>query len=340
MAPHERMAAFAREALGLAGSAPVELTPLSARGSDRTFFRVSWGIGKTAILIHYDPARTENAYYAAITSFLRDIGAPVPRLIGHDAADCLMLMEDLGGQDLWSFRDDPWEVRKALYEKTLVVASRLHSFPEEAFPRDKVTLMEGFGPALYRFERGYFKDNFVRDFCGIALPPAFAGDLETELLALEKRLSEARRSLVHRDFQSQNVMVLGGEPVLIDYQGMRFGTPFYDLGSLLLDPYVRLSDGEIEELLAFYYGITGWGLEWPLFRALFWDASAQRLMQALGAYGFLSLTKGLGAFSRHIPQGLANLLRAASHAGALPLLKELAGSCREALREAPRQGGV
>jgi aminoglycoside/choline kinase family phosphotransferase len=327
----EAMIRFAREALGLAGSAPMELTPLAARGSDRTFFRVSRGGGGTMILIHYDPKRIENGYYAGITSFLHDIGVPVPRLIRHDAADSLMLMEDIGNQDLWSFRDDSWEVRRTLYEKTLTVASRLHSFPVEAFPTDRVTLMEGFSPSLYRFERDYFRDHFVRAFCGIELPPLLAGELEAELLGLAGRLLKGKRSLVHRDLQSQNVMIRDGEPILIDYQGMRFGSPFYDLGSLLCDPYMRLSDRQIEKLLAFYYGIERWDMEWAPFCALFWDASAERLMQALGAYGFLGLTKGLSVFLGHIPQGLGNLLRAASHSRALPLLKELAESCQTAL---------
>jgi aminoglycoside/choline kinase family phosphotransferase len=125
-------------------------------------------------------------------------------------------------------------------------------------------------------------------------------------------------------------MVRNGKPVLIDYQGMRFGTPFYDLGSLLCDPYVLLSDREIEELLAFYYNIERWDMDWVSFRGLFWDASAERLMQALGAYGFLSLTKGLSVFRSYIPQGLANLLRAASLSGAMPLLVELVESCQAA----------
>jgi len=112
---------------------------------------------------------------------------------------------------------------------------------------------------------------------------------------------------------------------------MRFGSPFYDLGSLLCDPYVRLSDGEIEELLEFYYGIGGWDLEWPRFAR---SSGTLRRSASCRPSGirFLSLTRGLKAFSSHIPQGLANLLGAASHAGALPRLKELAGSCRAALK--------
>ena len=317
------MIGFAREALGLSGSIAVELIPLAGRGSDREFFRVQLSHGDSAILIHYNPKRIENTYYADIAVFLHNIHIPVPRLIRHDPDRCLMLMEDMGDRDLWSLKDSPRETRRALYQKTLAIVHRLHSFPGKDFPSDRVRLMEGFGPDLYRWERDYFRDYLVRGVCGIKLESAIEQELEAELSALAESLSGTRRCLVHRDLQSQNVMIRDGEAFLIDFQGMRFGSPFYDLGSLLCDPYVNLSESEIDDLLAFYYVLSQWDLDWDTFLNHFWEASAQRLMQALGAYGFLGLTKGLKTFLNHIPAGLRNLHRAASHASSLPCLLDL-----------------
>lgn len=321
---------FAAEALGAADVSALELLPLTIRGSDRSFFRLSWKDSGTYILIHYDPARVENSYYAAITEFLSRIGIPVPRMVRHDAENHLMLMEDLGNADLWSFRNEPWEVRRGLYMKTLTVAHRLHSFPEKGFPSDRVKLMEEFNPRLYQWERDYFRENFVNLACGIELDQEFAGKLETELSALAGRLLATKRCLVHRDFQSQNVMIRNEGPYLIDYQGMRFGSPFYDLGSLLSDPYVSLSETEIEELLDSYYELSKREMDRVVFRDLFRDASAERLMQALGAYGFLGIRKGLTPFLAHIPAGITNLRRAVSRASLLPHLRELIESCRTA----------
>jgi hypothetical protein len=59
----------------------------------------------------------------------------------------------------------------------------------------------------------------------------------------------------------------------------------------------------------------------------FWEASAQRLMQALGAYGFLGLKKNKPAFLNHIDNGLNNLLIATTSAQTLPVLHELASLC-------------
>jgi len=329
MSVHDEMIRFAREVFELSDDFPVKLTPLPGRGSDRDFFRLRWGDTNSAILIRYDPKRTENTYYGEIALFLSDSRVSIPKLFGHDPDRCFMVMEDMGDRDLWSFKDAPWETGRILYQKTLVIVQGLHSFPVRAFPSGQVRLMEGFGPDLYRWERDYFREHFVQGACGLKSGLSQEEKLEAELSGLAERLSGTAQCLVHRDLQSQNVMIRDGEPFLIDFQGMRFGSPFYDLGSLLCDPYANLSEGEIDELLAFYYALAQRDLDWSAFQRYFWEASAQRLMQALGAYAFLGLTRGLRAFLGHIPAGLRNLRRAASHASSLPRLLELTEGCQE-----------
>jgi aminoglycoside/choline kinase family phosphotransferase len=290
---------------------------------------LKWGCNDSAIIIHYNPDRLENIYYGDIAVFLHNIHIPVPLMISHNPKACLMIMEDAGSTDLWSLKDTAWKTRQGLYRKTLSIAHRLHSFPESNFPRGQVRLMDDFDLDLYHWEQAYFKEHFVKGICGIDMEESFGREIGAELLALAGRLVETGRTLVHRDLQSQNVMIRDGEPFLIDFQGMRFGNPFYDVGSLLCDPYVIFSEDEINDLLLFYYGFSKRTLNWPDFRNIFWEASAQRLMQALGAYGFLGLKKGLKAFLDHIPAGLMNLQRAASHTTSLIRLRELSEICKE-----------
>jgi hypothetical protein len=67
------------------------------------------------------------------------------------------------------------------------------------------------------------------------------------------------------------------------------------------------------------------------FTDYFWEGAAQRLMQALGAYGFLGLKKNKPDFLRHTAGGIRNLANAASRAGSLPVLHELARTCANKL---------
>jgi aminoglycoside/choline kinase family phosphotransferase len=347
---------FVRQTLGLGRSDALTSMPLAKRGSSRSFHRIRYKDHGTVVFMRYDHLRKENYYYAAIADFLLMIHVPVPRILAQDDQRGFIVMEDLGDRDLWSYRDETWIRRSAYYRAILSIAYRLHTFPVEDFPLDKVPLMEGFSPDLYRWERDYFLENFVQAVCDIQLNPEDAKDLEDELTSLSVRLEDAKPSLVHRDMQSQNVMISKGHPVFIDFQGMRFGNLFYDLGSLLYDPYVLLTEDERMELLSYYYGLPAYDctdtlqknissgdkaikvsqvkadilqIDWTGFQDRFRDAAAQRLMQALGAYGFLGLKGGLSEFLAHIPGGIANLVDSAARAQRLPLLKNLALKCQQ-----------
>jgi aminoglycoside/choline kinase family phosphotransferase len=323
-----QVAAFVRDTLGLAAGTEVELTPVGKGGSDRDYFRVAV-IRSPAVLMRYGRMYEENDGYAAVADFLRGIGVAVPAIYGHDPEKRLILMEDLGDGDLYALRDAPWPARRGLYEKTLLLAARLHDFPPDRLPAG-LLLMPGFDAALYRWERNYFREECVRNACRMDLAAAEEEALEEELAALAGRLMGTPPALVHRDLQSQNVMIRDGEPVLIDFQGMRTGSLFYDLGSLLCDPYVSFPEGEREGLLRFYQAASGSPYSREAFRELFLLASAQRLMQALGAYGFLGLKRAKPRFLAHIPGALDNLVLATAEAGSLPRLHALARRCREA----------
>ncbi len=320
---------FIRRALKLGGAEEVRLLLIFAGGSDRVFYRVRRGNGASFVFMHYQSSREENMHYAAIAEFLRSRGIAVPGIIGHDAARGFILMEDLGERDLWSFRGAPWEERRVLYRKTLDLVRKLHALTPGDIPGKAVPLMEAFSPDLYRWERDYFLRHFVEGICGIHLGPGDAGKLEQELAALAGRVDAAARNLIHRDLQSRNVMISGGEPALIDFQGMRFGSLLYDLGSLLYDPYVSFTDEEQLDLLSYYYRFSGQTLNWEKFQSAFREASAQRLMQALGAYGFLGVKRGLKDFLGHIPRGLDDLIDAARRSEDLPRLRDLVALCRE-----------
>jgi NDP-sugar pyrophosphorylase family protein/aminoglycoside phosphotransferase (APT) family kinase protein len=309
----------------------VEIAPLAKGGSDRTFRRICLSDSPSLIFMHYNAGREENRHYAAIAGFLREIDLAVPEIFHHDPERCFILMEDLGDTDLWSLRQSAWSVRRDYYCKALRMIHRLHAFPVEDLLRRSLTLMPGFGPELYRWEREYFCENFVRGVCRIELGADEAAALEVELSALAKRLEQGGASLVHRDFQSQNILIYEENPVFIDFQGLRIGSYFYDLGSLLYDPYVLINEHERLELLRYYYDLQQRSDAWDAFQETFHEASVQRLMQALGAFGFLGRRHNRTDFLAHIPSGAQRLAEAASHSPRLPVLRSMISHCRTAL---------
>jgi aminoglycoside/choline kinase family phosphotransferase len=304
------------------------LTPILKGGSDRSFHRAQTTDNLSCIVMHYSKEKEENHYYVEIGTFLRDLGIPVPEILGHDPEKRVVWLEDLGGADLYSMRDWKWEDRKEGYKLALSAARRLHDQGLSAIQDRSVRLMPGFDETLYAWERNYFLIQFVEGLCGVHPTSEHLIGLEDELQALAVRLGEESPCLVHRDFQSQNIMIREGKAFLIDFQGMRLGNRFYDLGSLLFDPYVPFDESQQIELLR-YYDSLGESGDWEAFLTSFYEASIQRLMQALGAYGFLSRHKGKTHFLQYVPSGLKNLKIAAMRAGSVPQLVKLVDYCIE-----------
>ncbi len=312
------------------GHADFTLEPIKKGGSDRQFFRVTLPHKDSFIFMRYGDEVAENAHWININKFMASLDINVPRIIRQDVSRHFILLEDLGEVDLWSERFLPWEERCEYYFQALMQIYRLHSFDLKSLPSD-VQLSESYGPRLYKWEHDYFLENLVGEVCKIKLTSADGAKLNKELDALSAPLQKIEPCLIHRDFQSQNIMIKNGRPVLIDFQGMREGCLFYDLGSLLCDPYVTFEDEERNELLDFYYELMNPAYSREEFVHNFWMGSVQRLLQALGAYGFLGLKKHKPVFLHHIGNGLENLLVAIDNVSGLELLNDLAIECETIL---------
>lgn len=190
--------------------------------------------------------------------------------------------------------------------------------------------MPCFDDALYRWEQEYFLAHCAGRALQTYLTPAQSAALDEDFREISSCLQVRPRCLVHRDFQSQNVMWHQEEAWLIDFQGLREGNPLYDVASLLFDPYVNLVSRERERLFEYYVRVsrllhtTGLSV-----REEFHLAAAQRLMQALGAYGNLGLNLGKPRYLAFIVPALNNLHNALEALSGLATLKELVASLRE-----------
>ncbi len=293
----------------LLGGPDMEVAPILKGGSDRRYYRLKkHGRPVHIILVRYTDARPDNASFFPATDILTAHGVRVPKVHHHDAERKLAWIEDLGALDLWAFQQSPEAERRRLYERTLEEAAKIHRLrPEDLSSAQLAQLMPAFTEELYLWEQNYFFDHFVSHFS--TLTPA-----ETQALRESAALADVRRSLgalprtfVHRDFQSQNVIVRDGEPYFIDYQGLRPGRPEYDVASLLYDPYVALPQGERDHLWAHYRAARAGDAGWETSDAIYARCACQRLMQALGAYGNLSLNLGKPEFVQHVAPALENL---------------------------------
>lgn len=313
----------------------IKIEPVEKGGSDRKFYRLQVG-GDSLMLVKYGMTREENRLYAPLAQLLASLQIAVPRVFFHDAAEGLIWMEDLGERDLWSQRDEPWPVRRVCYQAALEQVFALHTRAADALPSLPIRLMAEFNAELYRWEQNYFFENCLGRFFKVDEKTIAAQSDRAALHAIAERLSGLPRVIVHRDFQSQNIMLpqeRDGRAFLIDFQGMRPGLAPYDLASLLYDPYVTLAASERGELLNFYIAKSiDAGVRVPEdFHATFDLCAMQRLMQALGAYGFLGLVKERKHFLDHIPSAMASLREVVARIGGLENLRGLLAAASSVL---------
>src|SRR5437667_7054612 len=287
----------------------IRIRPIEKGGSDRKFYRIRCSVDLTLILVKYNLEREENRHYVQIARFLDERGIRVPKIYFHDPAEGLVWIEDLGESDLYSYRRENWLVRRAFYDSALDQIATLHSLPESTCVEMKEYLPAEFNAALYGWEQKYFFENCLGRYFGVDDGKLASLATLPAVNQIADQLAGLPRVLVHRDFQSQNIIIRNGQAYLIDFQGMRPGLAEYDLASLLYDPYVDLPEAERAELKAYYCeqrSKHGGAVEAD-FESTLKMCAMQRLMQALGAYGFLGLVKRHKSFLQYIPVAVRSL---------------------------------
>jgi len=300
-----------REAFSMPQDQALESQEIIKGGSGRRFYRVtkpdlSWCV----VVMHFTLERPENARFETATHFLEANKINVPSILACNSKSNLLWLTDLGTCDLGSSQNEDWnQLRAPLYQSALTQAFKIHTIPI-AQKSQLPPLEPPFDTALYQWEQDYFFKEFAAHF---STSPE--NDINTlcrseEAGKLIDELSNFPRQLIHRDYQSQNIMIRDGDAWLIDYQGMRLGLPEYDIASLLFDPYVSISETQRDKMISYYFSLkqnAGHTDSLDNFRHRLFLCATQRLMQALGAYAFLGINKDKKSFLQHIPLAVERL---------------------------------
>lgn len=325
---------------------------LAGDGSDRGWFRcrlsdnpelsvivADHGIyNKTAVKsedkAQEDDKPQEIDSFIDIGNHLYKQGISVPHIKGYDRFAGLVVLNDLGDVHLQDvilkirrdreFEKDKENLTLEHYKRVCDLAINFSikgidgfddswTFQTPSYSKDMILEKE----CLYfveAFLQGYLKldvkfDDFIEEFEFIA----------------DNALDGAFEGLMHRDMQSRNIMVKDGNYFFIDFQSARRGPLQYDLASLLIDPYVNLSDHIKESVLYecrdnigriiedgyinndFFSRYSNYSDYLERFIKCYRYCALTRNMQMLGAFANLSTNKGKSYFEQYIPVALKNL---------------------------------
>ncbi|KPA10150.1 Aminoglycoside phosphotransferase [Candidatus Magnetomorum sp. HK-1] len=310
---------------------------LKGDGSDRSWWRYE-NHDKSLIMANHgisrvrlpglsfekkEPLCTEVESFVRIGNHLHDIGIPVPKIIHYDFFSGLVFVEDLGNvhfQDyIINMKHDLDRVRLA-YESVIDILINMSTKGVHDLD-NTFTFQTSHYDAnmILSFECQYFVNAFVRDYAGLNISYT---ELEKEFTDLSHAAMEhVQWGLMHRDFQSRNIMFTKNQFYIIDFQGARFGPIQYDLASLLIDPYVPLPDDLQDHLLRYSlkkYKLVDTDVNSQRFNQTYRYCRLFRNLQMLGAFAFLSQKKGKTSFEQYIPLALSRLYKQIKNWSLLP----------------------
>ena len=299
--------------------APPTIEDLLGDGSERRFFRLRYRERHAILLISPRQKHDEideNDSYFLIGKHLSERQVPVPRFYWADVARGFFLLEDLGDLHLQAHARRWRGNLFSVYGRVVQLLVDLHHRARDGFDSGYCFDSAIYDPAfVYQRELEYFRERFLNGYLGLEIGP---DDLRPDFEKLAEAAGDTSRShVIHRDFQSRNIMIRAQALRLIDFQGMRFGPPAYDLASVLIDPYVGIPHELERRLVALYWVKANKNLDCSFGRFMesYRMLRLCRNFQILGAYGYLGMVRGKRHFLRYIPQAWAQLHFWVNYAG-------------------------
>lgn len=291
-----------------AGQSPDLVLPLAPSGSNRVYYRLQKG-NRSAIGA-FSPDPKETRAFISFSNHFHAKGLPVPEIYGENVLEKIYLQEDLGFTTLYSYliqKGDYFpDYLVQIFKNVVQQLARLQIEGGAGLDYSVCYPRPDFDKQSMVWDFNYFKYYFLK----LAKAPFDEQALEDDVHRFTDYLLTADCShFMFRDFQTRNIMVKGGEPYFIDYQGGRRGALQYDLASLLYQAKANIPDDVRKDLLQHYLDAAAHytTLDRDQFLEQFYGYMLMRSVQVLGAYGYRGMFERKEYFLQSIPFALKNI---------------------------------
>ncbi len=288
------------------------VVPLTGDASTRRYFRVvstASGTGPAAapsmvLALHDGPIEVATLPFVNVAHLLSQMPLPVPAVVGHSDALGILALQDLGDVTLQAHVGAARATEHAaLYRQAVAFIATLQQRGAELASQAHTPYQIVFDVEKLTWELDFFVRHFVEGYRGAVLSEPERAALAEEWGAIAEELAAEPRVLCHRDYHSRNLMVHEGGLYIIDFQDARMGPDTYDLASLLRDSYVDISDGELDDLIAYFLAVAG-KPDPEAFRRRFDLMAVQRNLKALGTFGHQTNVRHNPVYIQYMPRTL------------------------------------
>ena len=284
---------------------------IAGDASPRKYYRVTLaathGMPARSLIAVDAPQSEKNPEFLHIRQLLEQGHIRVPALIAADVEAGFLLLEDLGDDVLLPILSThsagPW------YASALSTLNRVAAIPVAT------SGLTYYDAAKLQTELDLFRYWFIPQLLRLE----WTQDLDTGFAGLSQCLianaAEQPQVLVHRDFHSRNLMVVGNsELAVIDFQDAVIGPITYDPVSLLKDCYISWPRQQQIAWLLDYKGLLIAerqlaAIDDETFTAWFDLMGLQRHIKVLGIFARLCLRDGKSAYLDDLPLVLAYVVQ-------------------------------
>jgi aminoglycoside/choline kinase family phosphotransferase len=142
---------------------------------------------------------------------------------------------------------------------------------------------------------------------GLTLTSGQTAALQHEFEVLANAVAQIPQVVIHRDFQSHNLMVHpDGKLRLLDFQDVMLGPVVYDAVALLRDSYIEIPPAQLHKLVDHWAtGASGvHGVPAEQLVSWFYLQTLQRKLKDAGRFVYIDRIKGNSSFLKYIPASL------------------------------------
>lgn len=282
---------------------------IAGSGSNRVYYRMGTSTGSvTTVIGVHGKVEKENKAFIAIAKEFEKAGIPAPKVLAVSEDNLYYLTSDLGDESLFFnyIAKGFDEECVSLLHKTVAMLPKIQYEIGRTLDFSVCFPVADFDERGIRWDLNYFKYNFLK-LSTIEFDEALLEDCFDHLVNV--LLCESTDTFLFRDFQSRNVMVSGGKPCFIDFQGGRRGPIYYDLVSFVYQAKAAIPSDIREDLIRTYLNSLKVYREVDEkdFREKLMLFALFRNLQVLGAYGYRGLIEGKAHFISSIPFAIKNL---------------------------------
>lgn len=308
------------------GQTSYSVVKLLGDASTRQYYRFVSETNQSFIIALYpEPFDPERFAYLQVYELFDAIGVKVPKIVDIDGPLGVVLQQDIGNESLqMRLRTAGSEETRTLLQQSVDNIGKIQREGTKRCRPDSEAAHLAFDVQKLGWELDFFLNNYVKRYRDRSLAPAAEQALRDEFGRMSEEIAAAPRYLCHRDYHCRNLMVHAGQIYVLDFQDARMGPCTYDLVSLLKDS-IDLGAEMSHDLVDYFrkQNAAVCGSDRAGFVRLFHLTTIQRLLKALGTFGYQITTRELYIYEQYIRGALLRTAQSLQVLNQFPAIEEL-----------------